>query len=238
MASLLGFAEAAVYTVATRFVTLGQLATGAIGTAAQPRLATCMGRGDYATARALYQTTTAWIVLATWPLFLTTAVAAPFYLGLFGPEYTGDDAVAVVWVLAAGMVLSSGCGVVDMVLSMAGRTSWQLYNVCAALAVNVTIDLLLIPRWGILGAAIGWTAALAVNNLIPLCQLAFTFGLHPFGRSTTRAMALAAACFVVPPLAGESFGSTALVVSVMAAVGCYLATAWRFRATLIRPATT
>ena len=50
-----------------------------------------------------------------------------------------------------------------------------------------------------LGAGIGWAAAILANNLLPLTQLTVSMGLHPFGTATLRAAALAAACFGVLP---------------------------------------
>ena len=86
VASLAGLRAAAVYTVAGRFVALGQLANQAILLSVQPRLAELLGTGDRAGANALYQTATGWLVLAAWPLYLGTAVFATVYLGLFlGP---------------------------------------------------------------------------------------------------------------------------------------------------------
>lgn len=233
VATLLGFAEAAIYTVATRFVTVGQLTSGAIGTAVQPRLAACMSGRDYVTAATLYRTTTSWIVLATWPLYLLTALAAPWYLRLFGGEYVKTDAIAVVWVLAGGMLLATACGVVDSVLVMAGRTSWQLYNVAAAFAVTVTLDLILIPRLGILGAAIGWTAGIAVNNLLPLAQLARVYRLHPIGAATLKSMALSTlVCGLVPGLALLLAGDLGFAVGVGCCAVIYPLSAWRARKTL------
>ena len=71
-----------------------------------------------------------------------------------------------------------------MVLVTAGRSSWSLINGLLAVVVNVGLDVLLIPRYGITGAAIGWSAAIVVTNLMPLAQLAATVRLHPFGRGT------------------------------------------------------
>lgn len=232
VAAMLGFTEAAIYTVATRFVTVGQLISGAIGTAAAPRLAACMSGRDYRTASTLYRTTTSWIVLATWPVYLLTSLAAPWYLWIFGPEYVTGEAIAVVWVLAAGMLVATGCGVVDSVLVMAGRTSWQLYNVAAALVVNLVLDLLLVPHLGVLGAAIGWTAGIAVNNLVPLAQLAYGYRLHPLGRATLTAMLLSTVfCGVFPGLAllvGDlTFAATAACCGIV-----YAVSAWRARKTL------
>ncbi|GAA1617410.1 lipopolysaccharide biosynthesis protein [Catellatospora bangladeshensis] len=197
VAGLAGLAPAAAYAVAGRFVVLGQLANGSIAQVVQPRLAETLAVGDHAGALRLYQTATAWLVLISWPLHLVVATYADLYLGLFGPSYT--SAAPAVRVLAAAMLISTGCGMVDMVLSMAGRTTWNLMNVLLALATMVCIDLLTIPHLGVLGAAIGLAAAVAVNNLLPLAQLSGSLRLHPFGTGTRTAMALAATSFGVLP---------------------------------------
>ena len=85
-------------------------------------------------------------------------------------------------ILGLTMLLATACGQVDMVLITTGRSSWSLVNGLLALVVNVGLDLLLIPRFGITGAAIGWAAAIIVTNLIPLAQLAISKRLNPFGR--------------------------------------------------------
>jgi O-antigen/teichoic acid export membrane protein len=197
IAVLIGPAQAAVYTAATRFLVVGQLSSTAVSTAAQPRLAELLAVHDRPAAKKVYQSATAWIVLLTWPLYLLSAVFADSLLSVFGSDYTGGS--AVVLVLAGAMLVSTACGMVDMLLNMAGRTSWTLANSLVALVVMLTVDLLLIPRLGILGAAVGWAAAILANNGLPLVQLVRTLGLHPFGRATLAAAALATACFGVLP---------------------------------------
>ncbi|HET9517644.1 MAG TPA: polysaccharide biosynthesis C-terminal domain-containing protein, partial [Actinoplanes sp.] len=230
VAALGGLAAAAVYAVAGRFVVLIQFANQGISQAVQPRLAESLSTGDTRAANALYQTATGWLVLVTWPINLIVITFAPVYLGLFGDAYRAGASVVVV--LACAMLVATGCGMVDMVLAMAGRTSWNLVNVGIALAVTIGLDVLLIPRYGALGAAIGLACAVTVNNLLPLAQVARFTGLHPFGRGTLTAGALALLCFGVLPngialLTGAGPGglATALLVTTPA----YAAGAWLLR---------
>ena len=236
VAGLLGFAEAALYTVATRFVTVVRLISGAVGPAVQPRLATSMSSADHLTSGALYQVTTGWIVVTGWPILLSVGWTAPVYLGLFGAEYVTADGEIVVWLLVCGMLVATVCGVVDSVLVMAGRTGWQLYNVVAALIVNLVLNVWLIPDLGIIGAAIAWTVSLAVNNIVPLVQLRTGLGLHPAGRGTAVAVALSAGWFgVLPALTVLFLGRDAVVAGLAAAGVGMAASAWRLRKTLILP---
>jgi O-antigen/teichoic acid export membrane protein len=198
VAGLAGLAPAALYAVAGRFVVLGQLVNQALSHAVQPRLAERLAVDDRTGANALYRQATAWLVLATWPLHLLVVTYAPVYLGLFGNRYR--DGVAIVDVLAGAMLVATACGMVDMVLAMAGRTWWNLANVGLALGVMLAVDVVLVPRFGALGAAVGLASAVLTNNLVPLAQVVFRLGLHPFGRTTLAAAGLAVACFAVPPL--------------------------------------
>jgi O-antigen/teichoic acid export membrane protein len=227
---LRGPAEAAVYTAATRFLVVGQLTSTAISTAAQPRLAEQLAVEDRASAKAVYQAATAWIVLLTWPLYLLCAVFAALVLSIFGDGY--DAGRPVVWVLAGAMLVATACGMVDMLLNMAGRTSWTLVNSIVALVVMVGVDLLLVPPLGVLGAGIGWAAAILTNNLLPLTQLVVSMGLHPFGRATLRAAALAGLCFGVLPgaavlLAPADVVAAAAAVGIGAALFVLVSVRWR-----------
>jgi O-antigen/teichoic acid export membrane protein len=135
-------------------------------------------------------------------------------------------------VLAAAMLLATGCGMVDTLLAMAGRTRWNLLNVGLALTVMVAVDLLLIPRLGVLGAAIGLAAAVAANNLLPLAQTWYALRLHPFGRATVTAAGLAAGCFGVLPVAlraATGTGPVAVLAGLAAATCAYLAGVRRLR---------
>ncbi|BBH66129.1 hypothetical protein ACTI_28140 [Actinoplanes sp. OR16] len=225
VAALGGLAPAAIYAVAGRFVVLIQFANQGLSQSVQPRLAEALSTGDKAAANRLYQTATGWLVLVTWPICLLVIACAPWYLRLFGEQYAAGR--PVVLVLAGAMLVATGCGMVDMVLAMAGRTSMNLGNVLAALVVMIGLDLLLIPRWGALGAATGLACAMVVNNLLPLAQVHRSARLHPFGTGTRAAALLSLGCFGVLPAAATPL--TGLLPALTTAVPAYFAGAWLLR---------
>jgi O-antigen/teichoic acid export membrane protein len=198
VAAFAGLAPAALYAVAGRFVILGQLVNQGLAQSVQPRLAERLAVDDRAGANALYRQSTAWLVLATWPMYLLVIAYAPVYLGLFGDRYR--EGTTIVAILAGAMLVATACGMVDMVLAMGGRTWHNLANVGLALCAMLAVDALLVPSYGALGAAIGLAAAVLTNNLVPLAQVRHGLGLHPFGRATLTAMALAGGCFGAPVL--------------------------------------
>ncbi|OPG02001.1 lipopolysaccharide biosynthesis protein [Microbispora sp. GKU 823] len=158
---------------------LGQLAGQGLAQAAQARLVRALAEGDLDGARALYQTATRWLVVLTWPLWLGYAALAPWLLPLFGSAYAGGGAIALV--LSATMMVATACGMVDVVLVAGGRTAASLANVTTAVAVTIALDVLLVPAYGALGAALGWSGGVLVKNLLPAVQVHRRYGLRPFG---------------------------------------------------------
>lgn len=198
VASLRGPREAAIYTAATRFLVVGQFVNQAINTVVQPHLSAAVSVGATARARDLYRVSTGWLVLASWPIFGLVAVFAPLYVRVFGSDYRSGTIVVVL--LSIAMFVASGVGVVDSVMIMAGRTTWNMGTTFLALAVNVGVDLALIPGHGLVGAAIGWFCSIFVANVIPLAICWWRLHLHPFGASTYAAYALCGVCYVVVPV--------------------------------------
>jgi O-antigen/teichoic acid export membrane protein len=233
VAIMRGPAEAAIYTAATRFLVAGQFGNTAIIMAAQPRFAELFAVGDRRGARQVYRVTTAWLIMMAWPLYLLAVIYGPEVLSLFGHSYQAGHMVVII--LGLTMLLWAACGQVDTVLVTAGRSGWSLANGLMALIVNVGLDVLLIPRYGITGAAIGWSAAIVVSNLTPLAQLAFRYRLHPFGRGALIAAGLAALSFAVIPLAARALLGPGPVVSISAvSAGCCVQVVglWWFRDSL------
>lgn len=197
--------EAALYTVATRFLVIGQLAVQAVQNMLQPQLSGLFAREETARARRLFATATAWTMALTWPVYLASAALAPLVLGVFGGRYAGAEPVMIL--LAGAMLFAAACGPVDVVLLMVGRSRLSLLNNASALAVNVALNVVLIPAVGILGAAVAWAAATIVRNVLPLVQVRRSLGMSPVGRASRWVAVSAVLCFGVIPLATRLTGS-------------------------------
>jgi O-antigen/teichoic acid export membrane protein len=233
VAALSGPAQAAVFTAATRFLVAGQLANASLGTTLQPQLGEQLALGNRAEARTLFETATAWLVLIAWPLYLLCAVFAAPMMSVFGCGYQGGT--DVILVLTGAMLVASASGMVNMVLSMAGRTSWNLLTTLLGLVANLGLNLLLIPHLGILGAALAWAAAILINNVVPLALIAGSLRIHPYGAATLLAGALAGLCFGALPLLGRAvLGDGLAVLFAVAALGTilYACACWRLRGRL------
>src|SRR6185369_5196936 len=119
-------------------------------------------------------------------------------LGIFGPAYrTGAAALTI---LAAGQLFNAATGPLGQVINMSGRPYLTLVNNAAVAALNIVLCLILIPRYGLTGAACSTTASLTLVNLVKLAQVRALFGINPFRAETVRAIVagLAATALTAP----------------------------------------
>jgi O-antigen/teichoic acid export membrane protein len=154
-------------------------------------------------------------------------------LRIFGPAFAEGSAALLIVSLA--MLVGVGTGNVSVVLLMGGKSVWNLANTGAALVVNVALNLILIPRLGMAGAAIAWTASLVVNNVVPLAQVWRSMRVHPFGPGSLIAAGLSTMCYgVIGILVRSVMGATAegFALYAVSATALYVPLLIRFRGPL------
>jgi O-antigen/teichoic acid export membrane protein len=226
-------AKAGVFNAATRYITAGLMIGVAIQHVIGPKLSELMAQKSWDRARGVYQVTTAWLMVATWPLYFTFALFAPTLLRVFGHGFKGG--AGALQVLGACMLVATAVGAVDMVLLMGGKSSWNLYNTVAGLGSNIILNFLLIPRYGGTGAAIAWSSSILFTNLAPLVQVWKFLGMHPFGKGFPKVVLAAGAAYGALGLVLRFGLGTSLPVFALYQVlagALYLALLWRHRETL------
>jgi O-antigen/teichoic acid export membrane protein len=222
-------ADAAVYTAATRFLVVGQLGIQAVQMTVSPQFGRLFARNDIEGARSVYKTATMWTMTFAWPLYIVTGAAVGLVIPIFGADYTAGAKVTVI--LSAAMLVATACGGVDAVLLMSGRSWLSLGNAVITLAVNVGLDLLLIPQYGILGAAIAHATSLALRNLLALYQINRLMGMWAFTSQSLKIAGVSIGSFGVAPAILHIVGAPEgwVVVSLLVGAVVYVTWAWRSR---------
>jgi O-antigen/teichoic acid export membrane protein len=227
LAALASPHDAGIYTAAARVATQGAIAIHAVVFVLGPLVSGLLAKDERERAEAVYQTATSWLIALSWPIYFTLIAFAPLVLGIFGPEFEAGETALVV--LALAMLVAMACGPVNVVLVMAGKTSWNLFNAFCALAVNVVLNLALIPPFRMSGAAIAWAASILIANVLPLVQVRLFLGLRPVGSGVGTAAVAAAMLYGVLGLVTRyAFGPELpefLVFAALATAG-YLGVLW------------
>jgi O-antigen/teichoic acid export membrane protein len=225
-------ADAAVYTAATRFLVVGQLGIQAVQMTVSPQFGRLFARRDLVGARAVYKTATMWTMTFAWPLYIITGAAVGLVIPIFGADYTAGAKVTII--LSAAMLVATACGGVDAVLLMSGRSWLSLGNAAITLGVNVGLDLLLIPKYGILGAAIGHATSLALRNLLALYQINRLMHMWAFTNQSFKIAIVSLGCFGVLPAILHLLAAPELtiVAAILLGGAAYASWGWRSRSSL------
>jgi O-antigen/teichoic acid export membrane protein len=221
---LAGSAAAGVYGGAVRFVAAGLIAEAAIRVVVAPRFGALVQRREFGELQALYRISAVWLVLLSAPVYVTLALFAPAVLGWLGAEFTTGSSTLVI--LSIGTMVTLAAGNIHSVLLMSGRSGLAAANKAAALGTNVVANLILVPRIGIVGAALAWAAAMLLDATLATVEVRRYIGVSPQIRAVAYPLLIACVTFGVPAsIVRAIWGPTtvAMLFAVCLSVGPFVA---------------
>lgn len=172
----------------------------------------------------LYRRVGKWMLMAALFFGVGVALVGRDLIAVLFPE-SYNVAVPAFITLAAGHMAVAAMGPQDMALEAFGNTRLSMLNGAILLSANLALGLLLVPRLGIMGAALSAALATVMAAAAGLAQVWTLHGLHPFGRRYVMcvvAAALAGVCVaVVRSLAGPP-GLAGIGVAVLILGGLFV----------------
>jgi O-antigen/teichoic acid export membrane protein len=157
--------EVGVYRAVVQMGGLVVFGLNAVTLVLHPYFAKLYAQGDLRTLQRVVTISARVILSFALPPVLLFLFAGGHLLGLiFGSEYEGG-AIALSF-LAIGQLFNAGCGSVGALLNMTGHETDTMRGMVTAAVMNVILNLVLIPLYGMAGAAAASAASLAVWNLV------------------------------------------------------------------------
>jgi len=136
----------------------------------------------------IYQVLAKWIFIIALPVFLILLLFPEAVLGfIFGTAYI--EAAGALQVLAIGYFILVCFGINTHTLTVMGRTRFVMWSTLIGVVPNIVLNILLIPRMGILGAAIATAFALLIREAINTVKLYSLAKIHPFTRNYLKPIA-------------------------------------------------
>ena len=137
--------------------------------------------GNKETVKQLSQQVGKWIFALNIPLTILFILYPQFFLNLlFGPDYL--SAANSLRFLAVGTLFFSLFDVSNKLITMGGRSKVVLSDILVVFVGNITLDILLIPRYGIEGAAFATMISLILLSLIFAVQSFIFYSILPIRR--------------------------------------------------------
>ena len=180
-------AEVGVYQAAAQSAVLFPIILSSFNNIFSPLVADLWHRGELRRLEAVFRISTKWGLYISLPLFMVIWSAPGVVLSaIFGSEYA-PGALAL-RILAIGQLINVGTGGVGLILSITGHQRRWAYTAVAALFADVVLLLILIPRYGMLGAAIATAATLSGMFVIGLFQVRHTLAIWPYDRRYVKGL--------------------------------------------------
>ena len=199
---LLGYlgttAAVAFYGVAMSLAIFSSKIISAFATVFSPMISDLWYRREAKDLEALFKTVTRWILMLTFPIFLVLVVFSDAVMRLFGSNYTAGAGALVL--LAVGQFFNAATGACGIMIMMSGRSYLELINVAVTLIIDVALCFLLIPDYGIIGAAVANMTCLIVVNIMRIVEIWISMRMHAYDRSYYKpvlASAISAATLVI-----------------------------------------
>lgn len=144
-----------------------------------PTISELQSNGEYERMYRTYRIVCKWIFLVSLPIFLVFVMYPELVIRYtFGPKYVeGSLALAI---LAVGFFSHAVAGPSGDTLTALGHPRLVMYTNVLVVGVNLVLNLILVPRYSLIGAAVASAIGFILMNGLYLTQLYRESGMHPF----------------------------------------------------------
>lgn len=187
-------------------------AQGAFGFLFMPVVSELDATGNHDELDRLYKIVTKWIVMVTLPMFLVLTLFPAQTISLtFGSKYLGG--ATSLSVLSLGFFIHTCFGLNKGALTSLGHTRLIMYDDIVGAGFNIVLNLLLIPEFGLLGAAWATTASYVLLNGMYSVQLYRRTAAHPLSLAMVKPLVVGIVAMGVVATAARAYlSSTALTL--------------------------
>ena len=155
-----------IYAAATRWTILLDSIGIPIWAIFRPLIAKAISAEDPQTLRSIYMASVRWVLYLVLPFMACLFVASQPAMKFFLKEDTIGIAAVLLWILLFARItnpLGNGAG---LLLTMGGQQYKELLSLVCGGILNIALNAFLIPRFGVIGAAIATGAGLYISTIL------------------------------------------------------------------------
>lgn len=144
--------EVGIYNIAYKIGSVGFLVIVSVSTIITPKIAALYGSGNMKELQKLIHSSTRLISILTIPLVLVLVIGSDFVLSFFGENVIEGSTTLII--VSIGVLFSAIAGNVDQILNMTNNQIVLRNITIISFFINIIFNFILIPNFGIKGAAI------------------------------------------------------------------------------------
>jgi len=228
LSALATLSDVGIYRVAMAFAMLGTIPMIAANSVLGPRAARWLHQGEREILARQLHRMTRWLVLAAAPLFLVTLLLPDLLVQIFSNEYR--TAATVLAILIAGKAIQVLLEPAGACLVQGGHAVLNLGVGVAAVTVNLCLNWIWIPEWGMTGAALASSLALAVWSTGRAFLVWRLFGFTPMSTANTGMLLVLVLATVIAWHGGEAITMSMRIATTVALTVASTWATWKFTA--------
>jgi O-antigen/teichoic acid export membrane protein len=217
--------EVGIFDVAFRTAALSTLVLFAFAGIFSPMISSLYHRGLLRDLAYLYKDVSYWAFTGALAFFLGTALLAQDIMAILGPKFIPGWPVIVV--IAAAQLFSASVGPTARVLAMTGHQRVVMFATLGSIATAAALNLLLVPVFGIFGAAAATAVALILVNVATLFFVHRLLGFWPYSvryaKPVLAGLLAAASVYLARPVLPAYAGAPALLIFAPLFLAVFLA---------------
>jgi O-antigen/teichoic acid export membrane protein len=177
--------DVGLYTAARSLVKLIAFPLGALLLIYMPVISKLYGKDMLCEMKRTFSILVKWLCFATLPLFLILFLFPEIVLNfIFGQDYALS--ANVLRILSLGLIIHNFVGPCGATLISMGHPRFVMFASSIAAILNIGLNVLLIPSFGIEGAAIASAGSLILVNIIKSMKLYSISGMQPLSKNLIK----------------------------------------------------
>jgi O-antigen/teichoic acid export membrane protein len=174
----LSAAMVGIYATAERFLPLILIPLSAFNGIFAPIISDLFAREKREELENQFKTVAKWVFMTSLPIFTLLIFFSKQILSIFSPEFAAYSGVMIV--LCTGQMINAATGSTGIMLLMTGRPYINLLNTALLCVAGIFLNIYMIPRYGIIGAAWVSTFSISTFQLLKLLEVWYLLGMHPY----------------------------------------------------------
>lgn len=173
--------DVGIYSIVSGIVWLGVVFVESFATIFNPIIADLYNRKEFSQLDSLFKTVNKWVFTTSLPFYLLVIFFARELLNIYGDGFVVGCSSLVVFGFA--QIFVSAIALPGYVLIMSGR-SWlnMTFNIVIC-CINIALNYILIPRYGIVGAAFATGFSLSSVSFLRMTAVFYHIKMQPFNSS-------------------------------------------------------
>ena len=156
------FESVAYYSIAVKLATVTALALISVNIVIAPKIASIYNDKNFSQLKLILKKATRINVVISLPIIILLFFFSEYVLSTFGSNYT--LAKNALWILLFAQFFNSITGPSALYLNMTGRQKKLNVILLISLVINIVLNILLVPAFGMLGAATATTASFVFSK--------------------------------------------------------------------------